>query len=144
VRKVTASARDRPPAALTGCALAFVNAPHRLLWLVHDIPGTDVSAGSTLAEYAPPAPELCPAADLLCLDEHRVALVLWEQHFGPLELEEEDVRIPRGGPEGPRLRYKARDFAARHDLGLPVAVNFLEVRHPAAESGGGPGVKEEL
>ena len=53
-------------------------------WLIYDIPGNDTARGKTLIEYAPPAPKPCPPSDKLCLSEHRVTFILWEQTHGPL------------------------------------------------------------
>lgn len=64
-----------------------------LHWLVYDIPGNDTAAGKTLVEYVPPNPQPCPADERLCLEEHRVTFILWEQPRGPLALWDEDVRI---------------------------------------------------
>ena len=50
-------------------------------------------------------------AERLCLREHRVTFVLWEQP-GPLALHDEDAAIPAATSEG-RARFKARDFASR-------------------------------
>ena len=97
-------------------------------WLVYDIPGNDTSKGTTLVEYAPPAPKPCPKKDRLCLKEHRVTFILWEQPHGMLQLQSEDVRIKAGSSAG-RARFKARDFAARHRLGLHLAMNFFETYH---------------
>jgi len=103
-------------------------------WLVYDIPGNDVGKGKTLVEYRAPAPKPCPKADKLCLPEHRVTFILWEQPHGPLELQPEDVVRRAGSTEG-RARYKARDFAARHRLGLQIGMNFYETYYgaPAAQ-----------
>ena len=97
-------------------------------WLVYDIPGNDTARGKTLIEYSPPAPRPCPADDALCLEEHRVTFILWEQPHGQLALQDEDVPIPGSAASG-RRRYKARDFAARHRLGLHIALNFFETRY---------------
>jgi len=102
-----------------------------LHWLVYDIPGNDTARGSTLAEYSPPRPKPCPAGERLCLKEHRVSFILWEQPHGALALHGEDVRIA-AEQAAPRRRYKARDFAARHRLGLQLAMNFLETWDEAA------------
>jgi phosphatidylethanolamine-binding protein (PEBP) family uncharacterized protein len=105
-----------------------------LHWLVYDIPGNDTARGSTLAEYTPPRPKPCPAsggAAKLCLKEHRLTFILWEQPHGPLALHGEDMRIA-AEQAAPRRRYKARDFAARHRLGLQLAMNFLETWDEAA------------
>jgi hypothetical protein len=96
-------------------------------WLVYDIPGNDTRAGKTLVEYSPPAPLPCPADDRLCLSEHRVTFILWEQPHGPLSLWAEDRPVPADSPDG-RTRYKARDFAERHRLGMHLAMNFFETR----------------
>lgn len=97
-------------------------------WLVYDIPGNDTNKGRTLIEYAPPQPAQCPKADRLCLSEHRVTFILWEQTHGPLSLHEDDVPIGSGERTG-RRRYKARDFAMRHRLGMQIAMNFFETWH---------------
>ena len=97
-------------------------------WLVYDIPGNDTARGKTLIDYAPPTPKPCPSSDALCLEEHRVTFILWEQQHGPLELHAEDVLIGARENSG-RRRYKARDFAARHRLGLHIGMNFFETRH---------------
>tara|TARA_B110001452_G_scaffold29713_1_gene23334 strand:- start:115 stop:846 length:732 start_codon:yes stop_codon:yes gene_type:complete len=101
-----------------------------LHWLVYDIPGNDTAKGKTLAEYMPPRPRACPPKDRLCLREHRLTFVLWEQPNGPLSLDAEDVHIGAADEAG-RARYKARDFAARHRLGLQIAMNFLETWNDA-------------
>jgi hypothetical protein len=44
-------------------------------------------------------------------------------------------------PGASRLGFKARDFAARHRLGLPLAVNFFET---SASGSGADGGKDEL
>jgi hypothetical protein len=100
----------------------------RLLWLLYDIPGNDTSRAKTLVDYAPPAPRQCPPSDRLCLQEHRVTCILWEQQHGPLALQAEDRQVAAKAEKG-RLRYKARDFAVRHRLGLQIAMNFFETWH---------------
>eukprot|EP00322_Chrysochromulina_rotalis_P002951 CAMPEP_0115842044 /NCGR_PEP_ID=MMETSP0287-20121206/7598_1 /TAXON_ID=412157 /ORGANISM="Chrysochromulina rotalis, Strain UIO044" /LENGTH=288 /DNA_ID=CAMNT_0003295703 /DNA_START=3 /DNA_END=869 /DNA_ORIENTATION=- len=102
-------------------------------WLIVNIPGNDTSQGNTLVEYAPPVPRPCPANDRLCLKEHRITFILWEQPHGPLSLQPEDVRIAAVTTTG-RARYKARDFAVRHRLGLQIAMNFFETYHEAGDS----------
>lgn len=102
-------------------------------WLVYDIPGNDTSKGQTLVEYAPPAPRPCAKTDRLCLKEHRITFILWEQTRGPLVLGSEDVRIPADATRG-RAHYKARDFVARHQLGLQLAMNFFETYHDAGRN----------
>lgn len=112
--------RDRPEAS------------ERLLWLVHDIPGNRTGAGKTLVEYAPPQPAACPESERLCLPEHRVTFALFEQPNGALSLHAEDVAIGATETAG-RERYQARDFAARHQLGLQVAMNFFETWYDAGD-----------
>jgi phosphatidylethanolamine-binding protein (PEBP) family uncharacterized protein len=131
---------DRDASTLHTLMMVDPDAPFRdspadgewLHWLVYDIPGNDTANGKTLAEYAPPAPQPCPAADRLCLEEHRVTFILWEQPHGHLALHDEDRRIGADETEG-RKRYKARDFAARHRLGLQIAMNFFETWHDAGD-----------
>ena len=57
-----------------------------LNWLVYDIPGNATAEGKTLVAYAPPDLKPCPPGNKLCLKEHRVTFILWEQPHGPLEL----------------------------------------------------------
>ena len=102
-----------------------------LHWLVYDIPGNDTRQGKTLVEYAPPQPRACPKDDRLCLKEHRLTFVLWEQQHGPLTLKADDAHIGAAQQAG-RARYKARDFGARHRLGLQIGMNFLETWHASA------------
>jgi hypothetical protein len=100
----------------------------RLHWLVYDIPGNRTSLGRTLVEYESVRPRSCSESDDLCLKEHRVTFCLWEQPYGPLRLHAEDVPIAAGVEAG-RTRYKASDFASRHQLGLQLAMNFFETWH---------------
>lgn len=115
---------------------------HSVLWLVYDIPGNQTASGKVLVPYAPPEPTTCDPADPLCLAEHRITFLLWEQPHGPLRLEPEDeaMRDARAG----QLRFKARDFAARHVLGLPLAVNFFETSRAGEAMAGGARRKDEL
>ena len=131
---------DRDAATLHTLMMVDPDAPSRdkptqgewLHWLVYDIPGNDTALGTTLVEYAPPAPKPCPASDELCLSEHRVTFILWEQSHGPLQLHAEDKAIGARDTKG-RAKYKARDFAARHRLGMHLAMNFLETRHDSGD-----------
>lgn len=100
----------------------------RVHWLVYDIPGNRTSRGRTLVEYDGVRPRSCSESDDLCLKEHRVTFALWEQPYGPLQLHAEDVLIAAGVDAG-RTRYKASDFASRHQLGLQLAMNFFETWH---------------
>ena len=110
---------DREASTLHTLAMVDPDVPSRdapadgewLHWLVYDIPGNDTRRGKTLAAYAPPKPAQCAASERLCLREHRVTFVLWEQP-GPLALHDEDAAIPAATSEG-RARFKARDFASR-------------------------------
>ena len=102
-------------------------------WLVYDIPGNDISRGKTLVQYSPPNPQACAVKEKLCLPEHRVTFVLWEQPHGPLQLQEEDVVLPAQTLER-RARYKARDFGTRHRLGLQIGMNFFETSHDAGST----------
>ena len=133
---------DRDASTLHTLMMVDPDAPFRdapvdgewLHWLVYDIPGNNTAKGSTLAEYAPPLPKPCLTSEWLCLREHRITFILWEQPHGPLALHEEDVHI-KTEQLLPRRRYKARDFAARHRLGLQLAMNFLETWHNNAGFG---------
>ena len=87
---------DRDASTLHTLAMVDPDVPSRdapvdgewLHWLVYDIPGNDTRRGKTLAAYAPPKPAQCAASERLCLREHRVTFVLWEQP-GPLALHDE-------------------------------------------------------
>jgi len=85
---------DRGPTTLHTLLMVDPDVPFRdapsdgewVHWLVYDIPGNATAKGTTLVEYSPPAPKPCPASDRLCLREHRVIFILWEQPHGPLVL----------------------------------------------------------
>ncbi len=101
-------------------------------WLVYDIPGNHTALGKTLVEYAAPKPRKCPKNERLCLKEHRITFILWEQPHGPIDLQPEDTRLAAAiaaNKGQARAGYKARDFAARHRLGLHIGLNFLETWH---------------
>lgn len=114
----------------------FRDAPtsgQHLHWLVYDIQGNDTASGKTLVEYQAPQPQPCPpdgtaTSERQCLPEHRVTFILWEQPHGPLALHQEDKYVAAAEEHG-RLRYKARDFAARHRLGMHIGMNFFETWH---------------
>ena len=117
---------DREASTLHTLAMVDPDVPSRdaptdgewLHWLVYDIPGNETRRGKTLAAYAPPKPAACPEAERLCLREHRVTFVLWEQP-GPLALHDEDATIAAGSDAG-RARFKARDFASRRAARPPA------------------------
>lgn len=116
--------------------------PPSVLWIVHDIPGNETAAGRTLVPYASPSPLPCEAADELCLPEHRVTFILWEQPDGPLRLDPEDEALR--APAAVREQFQARDFAARHGLGLPLAANFFETSALEPAPAGLARAKDEL
>eukprot|EP00967_Tisochrysis_lutea_P074409 scaffold99945_cov37-Tisochrysis_lutea.AAC.1 len=97
----------------------------RVHWLIYDMMGNDTRSARTLIEYEGVWPRSCNESDDLCLKEHRVTFVLFEQPHGRLTLHEEDVHIAAGIDVG-RLKFKTRDFASRHRLDLHIAVNFFE------------------
>lgn len=127
---------DRAASAFHTLMMVDPDAPYRdspadgelLLWLVYDIPGNDVSLGQTLVGYTAPEPQPCPSDDKFCLPEHRVTFLLWEQPHGPLLMQPEDL-LRRSGSKEVRQRFRARDFASRHRLGLQIAMNFFETSH---------------
>ena len=143
----------QPPSPPGAQDVPFRDAPseaERLLWLVYDIPANETARGKTLVRYEGARPQPCPAADRLCLAEHRVTFVLWEQPHGRLSLHAEDSRLAagassgasHGAPADARKRYRARDFASRHRLGLPIACNFFETWHPGGGGSGGTRIGE--
>jgi len=78
-------------------------------WVVVNIPGKDVSQGDVLSSYAPPTP---PKGTGL----HRYVFVLYEQqdtlNIDPLD-------------DNARGKWRLREFAKKHHIGTPVALNFF-------------------
>ncbi|CAG2111308.1 unnamed protein product [Medioppia subpectinata] len=83
-------------------------------WLVVDIPGTDIEAGKTLADYIGAGP---PRGSGL----HRYVFVVYRQPAGALNCD--DQRVMNRDIDG-RRAFQLRDFALKHGLGEPVAANF--------------------
>nr|AHY23236.1 flowering locus T [Agapanthus praecox subsp. orientalis] len=84
-------------------------------WVVVNIPGgTDPSQGQEVVPYMGPRPPL---------GIHRYVLVLFRQKAG----------LPVITPPESRANFNTRYFAARYDLGLPVAtVYFNAQKEPAS------------
>ncbi|KAJ8027426.1 Phosphatidylethanolamine-binding protein-like F40A3.3 [Holothuria leucospilota] len=83
-------------------------------WLVHDVPGLDLSKGKTHAAYIGAGP---PKGSGL----HRYVILIYKQP-GPLTIEEPAKPRSTAG----RASWKANDFAAKYNLGSPVAANFVQ------------------
>ena len=86
-------------------------------WLVINIPGSDVDKGETIADYQGPGPP--PLTGL-----HRYVFLVYKQ---PDKIETDEKRV--GNSIKGRMRFKAREFAKKHNLDEPIAANFYQSRH---------------
>lgn len=88
-------------------------------WLVVNIPGTDIANGTTIAHYRGSGP---PKGTGL----HRYMFLVYQQ-AGPVDVSGE-VFAASDSREG-RLKFKVRDFAAKHNLGQPIAGNLYQAQY---------------
>ncbi|XP_064550377.1 protein D3 [Drosophila montana] len=88
-----------------------------LHWAVVNIPGNQLNEGQTLVEYVGSGP---PQGTGL----HRYIFLLYRQS----QRIEESLHIDRRTRQG-RLNFSAREFAAKHGLGKPIAGNFYEAQY---------------
>ena len=84
-------------------------------WLIGNISGSDVASGDVLSAYVGSGP---PKDTGL----HRYCFLIYKQ-AGKIDFTEN--RLPQTSMDG-RPNFKARDFAARHNMGNPVAGNFYQ------------------
>ncbi|GJQ88323.1 hypothetical protein Trydic_g223 [Trypoxylus dichotomus] len=84
-------------------------------WLVGNIPGGDVSKGETLSEYVGSGP---PKGTGL----HRYVFLIYKQN-GKLNFDEPLLTNRSGDNRGV---FSIRKFAAKYNLGQPVAGNFYQ------------------
>lgn len=75
--------------------------------MIVNIPGNQIELGETVAGYWLTFP---------LIGTHRYTYLLYEQHKGPI-----DVRIPFYN----LFRFDFKDFAKKHHLGRPIAINFM-------------------
>lgn len=80
-----------------------------------NISGSDVASGEVLSGYVGSGP---PKGTGL----HRYCFLIYKQ-AGKIDFTEK--RLPQMSMDG-RPNFKTRDFAARHNLGNPVAGNFYQ------------------
>ncbi|KAH8367448.1 hypothetical protein KR200_005920 [Drosophila serrata] len=89
-----------------------------LHWSVVNIPGSDLSKGQSVAAYVGSGP---PEGTGL----HRYIFLLYRQ-TGKIEID--TPTIPNTVRAG-RLNFNARDFAAKHGLGNPIAANYYQAQY---------------
>ncbi|KAH8243602.1 hypothetical protein KR032_008761 [Drosophila birchii] len=89
-----------------------------LHWAVVNIPGSDLSKGQPVAAYVGSGP---PEGTGL----HRYIFLLYRQ-TGKIEID--TPTIPNTVRAG-RLNFNARDFAAKHGLGKPIAANYYQAQY---------------
>nr|XP_018911667.1 PREDICTED: protein D3-like isoform X1 [Bemisia tabaci]XP_018911668.1 PREDICTED: protein D3-like isoform X1 [Bemisia tabaci]XP_018911669.1 PREDICTED: protein D3-like isoform X1 [Bemisia tabaci]XP_018911670.1 PREDICTED: protein D3-like isoform X1 [Bemisia tabaci]XP_018911671.1 PREDICTED: protein D3-like isoform X1 [Bemisia tabaci] len=86
-----------------------------LLWLLVNIPGQKRLLGHTCAEYRPPEPD--PGTG-----PHRFVYVVYEQPMGKIKSKEPYSDVFQNDT---RQRFNTKHFAAKYELGAPLAVNFF-------------------
>ena len=89
-------------------------------WLVINIPGKDISKGEALALYRGSAP---PEGSGL----HRYIFLVYKQSGYLRHKETHSVPIhPENRKE--RVKFNAKAFAKKYNLGEPIAVNFYQAQ----------------
>ncbi|MFH4979470.1 hypothetical protein AB6A40_006179 [Gnathostoma spinigerum] len=118
---------DAEPGALYTLVMTDPDAPSRSNpqfrewhhWLVINIPGNDVSRGEVLSEYIGAGPP--PKTGL-----HRYVYLVYKQP-GRISDPAHGHLTNRSGAK--RGRFKIASFAAKHNLGAPVAGNFFQAEY---------------
>ncbi|VVC35370.1 Hypothetical protein CINCED_3A006753 [Cinara cedri] len=87
-------------------------------WLVGNIPGKDISKGETLSEYVGSGPP--PKSGL-----HRYVFLAYKQ---PSKLTFSEKRLTNRSDEN-RAKFSISKFAAKYNLGNPVAGNFYQAEY---------------
>lgn len=89
-----------------------------LHWLVVNIPGRDLASGQTLVEYIGSGPPLGTGL-------HRYVLLVYRQ---PGRITPDESHVSNTSREG-RRSFRIRAFAAKYQLGQPVAANFYQAQY---------------
>ena len=87
-------------------------------WLVGNVPGDDVSKGEVLSEYVGSGPP--PGTGL-----HRYVFLIYKQN-ARLDFDEPRLTNRSGDNRG---GFSIRKFAAKYNLGQPVAANFYQAEY---------------
>lgn len=87
-------------------------------WLIVNIPGNNVSKGTTLSEYQGSGPGKNSGL-------HRYVYLLFKQ---PRELQFDEQHLSATSTEG-RANFSTKKFIEKYDLGKPVAGNFYECQY---------------
>ncbi|KAB0797455.1 hypothetical protein PPYR_08449 [Photinus pyralis] len=86
-------------------------------WIVGNIPGCDVKKGDVISEYIGPKP---PQGTGL----HRYVLLVYQQ---PHEITFDEPKLSNAGGTG-RGKFSIKKFAAKYNLGEPIAGNFYQAK----------------
>ena len=89
-------------------------------WLITNIPGSNLSKGDVSSEYVGAGP---PEGSGL----HRYVFVLFKQPMGK-QIFEGLPKLTNRSMDG-RPNHKIRDFAAKYNLGDPIAANFYKAEY---------------
>uniref|UniRef100_A0A023EJM6 Putative secreted protein n=1 Tax=Aedes albopictus TaxID=7160 RepID=A0A023EJM6_AEDAL len=87
-------------------------------WVVINVPGSDVAAGETVAEYIGSAP---PENSGL----HRYVFLVYKQSRGRMRWSE--PKLSNRNPN--RAKFHVNEFAEKYHLGSPVAGNFYQATY---------------
>ncbi|XP_019537121.3 protein D3 [Aedes albopictus] len=87
-------------------------------WVVINVPGSDVAAGETVAEYIGSAP---PENSGL----HRYVFLVYKQSRGRMRWSE--PKLSNRNPN--RAKFRVNEFAEKYQLGSPVAGNFYQATY---------------
>nr|ABF18365.1 putative phosphatidylethanolamine-binding protein [Aedes aegypti] len=87
-------------------------------WVVINVPGSDVAAGETVAEYIGSAP---PQDSGL----HRYVFLVYKQSRGRMRWSE--PKLSNRNPN--RAKFRVNEFAAKYHLGSPIAGNFYQATY---------------
>lgn len=86
--------------------------------LVGNVPGNEIGKGTALFEYMGPAP---PQDTGL----HRYVWLVYKQ---PAHIDFKQATVPKGLSEN-RPHFSVKKFAAKWNLGSPIAGNFFQAKH---------------
>lgn len=88
-------------------------------WLIGNVPGTDISKGTTLAEYVGSGP---PKDTGL----HRYIFLVYKQPNGKINFDEDIISKTQGKGRG---QFSAKQFANKYKLNNPIAGNFYQAQY---------------